>query len=347
MGQSSDGSSGLADPTGIPFGADAANPAGQSFSYTFQVNGIEGNVGSAAAADDTPATAHNLGDIASQGLIQISGAIGADPFYDPSNPDPLYTPGNQVNLYHFRIDGPGRYALAAEVFAGRIGSLLDPGVSLYWLAPDGHTLDFVAGNNNTNNLTQATDGSTPLAFDAALTAGLIAGDYYIAVSSGWNTPSPQEGMPLNWPGLFDPTVSHSGSIGFGTGPYVLNLLVQPVHESAPVAHVKPGARRRFVPVSHPAHRPVQRAGQSQSACLRGFQSEHGRRSPASGLHRRQERREILSSARIVRSGNQYGDVPDARSPGERKLFASPVGSWRLDRPRRQSARGQCTRRATG
>jgi methionine-rich copper-binding protein CopC len=228
VGPSSDGSSGLADPTGVPFGADAANPAGQSFSSTFQVSGIDGNVGLAAAADDTPATAHNLGDIASQGLIQVSGAIGVDPFYDPSNPDPLYNPGNQVDLYHFRINGPGRYALAAEVFAGRIGSLLDPGVSLYVLAPDGHTLDFVAGNNNTYDPIQATDGSYPLYTDSALTAGLTAGDYYIAVSTGSNTPSPAENQPLYTPGLFDPTVSHSGSIGFGTGPYVLNLLVQPV-----------------------------------------------------------------------------------------------------------------------
>ena len=96
------------------------------------------------------------------------------------------------------------------------------------LAPDGHTLNFVAGNNNTYDPTQATDSSMPLSLDAVLTAGLVAGDYYLAISSGWNTPSPSENQPQDTPGLFDPTVSHSGSIGFGTGPYVLNLLVQPV-----------------------------------------------------------------------------------------------------------------------
>ncbi|MGC8641023.1 MAG: Ig-like domain-containing protein, partial [Isosphaeraceae bacterium] len=229
VGQSSgNGPPGLADPTGIPFGADSTHPDGQNFSYTFRVDGIEGNVGPTAAADDTPATAHNLGDITSQGLVQVTGAIGADPFYDLSSSNPAYNPGNDVNLYHFRINGPGRYAFATEVFAGRIGSPLDPGVSLYMLAPDGHSLEFIAGNNNTYDQTLATDGSTPLALDAALTAGLVAGDYYIAVSSGSNTPSPSENQPLNTPGLFNPTVSHSGSIGYSTGPYVLNLLVQPV-----------------------------------------------------------------------------------------------------------------------
>ena len=52
-------------------------------------------------------------------------------------------------MYHFRISGPGRYAFVAEVFAGRIGSPLDPGVSLYYLDPSDNTLHFVAGNNNT------------------------------------------------------------------------------------------------------------------------------------------------------------------------------------------------------
>lgn len=228
VGQSSDSLPVLTDLWGIPLGADAEHPHGQDFVYTFQVDGIDGNVGPAAKADDTPATAHELGDVASRSFFQITGAIGADPFYDFSSWDPLANPGNDVNLYHFRIVGPGRYALAAEVFAGRIGSPLDPGVSLYWLAPDGHTLNLVAGNNNTNNWTPATDSSSPLALDAAMTAGLVAGDYYIAVSSGWNTPSVAEHQPLNTPGLFDPTVSHSGSIGWGTGEYVLNLLVRPV-----------------------------------------------------------------------------------------------------------------------
>ena len=61
--------------------------------------------------------------------------IGDDPWYnpaksaDPSNPDPQFNPGNQVNLYHFHVGGAGPSALLAEVFAGRIGSPLTPGLS--------------------------------------------------------------------------------------------------------------------------------------------------------------------------------------------------------------------------
>ena len=59
----------------------------------------------------------------------VSGAIGDDPSFNPSlapdpyNPEPQFIPANQVDLYHFQITGPGRYAMLAEVFAGRIGSL--------------------------------------------------------------------------------------------------------------------------------------------------------------------------------------------------------------------------------
>ena len=120
VGQTGCASSGLADSTGIPLGADPTHSGGRDFLYTFRVDGVEGNVGLAASADDTPATAHNLGDITSQGLIQVSGAIGEDPFYDLSSWDPVYNPGNDVNLYHFRINGPGRYALRPR--SSRAGS---------------------------------------------------------------------------------------------------------------------------------------------------------------------------------------------------------------------------------
>ena len=159
---------------------------------------------------------------------RVDGVIGADPFYDSLNFDPGFNPGNDVNLYHFQVHGPGRFAFAAEVFAGRIGSPLDPGVSLYRLGPDGHTLQFVEGNNNTYNPAQTTDLNEPLYTDSALFAGLTEGDYYLAVSTAWNTPSPSELQPVDAQGLFDPTVSHSGSLGFGTGPYVLTLLVHPM-----------------------------------------------------------------------------------------------------------------------
>jgi hypothetical protein len=218
---------------GLPLGSDAADPDGLDFSYVFQVNGIDGNTGPGAASDDTPATAHNLGDVTAAGLVQAAGAIGVDPYYNPASSDPSNNnPGDQVDLYHFQITGTGSYALLAQVFAGRINSPLDPGISLYRSIP-GHgdgdgapALQFVAGNNNTYDPIQTTNGQqVPLYSDSILSAGLTAGDYYLAVAGGSNTPSPFENLPPGTPGLFDPNVSHSGQLGWSTGPYVLNLLV--------------------------------------------------------------------------------------------------------------------------
>jgi hypothetical protein len=225
-GNSSTGAPVVADSSGNPLGATAANPQGQDYIETFQIDGIKGRTGAGATSDDTPATAQNLGDITTQGLVQVAGAIGSDPYYNTA--DAAHNPANDVDLYHFQISGPGRFAFAAEVFAGRIGSPLDPGVSLYQLDPTDDSLEFLAGNNNTSNVTPASDGSTPLAFDSMLSQGLTAGDYYIAVAGGFNVPSPTELQPVGSPGLLDPTISHSAQNGATVGPYVLNLLVQPV-----------------------------------------------------------------------------------------------------------------------
>jgi methionine-rich copper-binding protein CopC len=221
----------LADPNGLPLGEDAAHPAGADIVYSFQVDGIDGVAG-ATASDDTPSTARQLGDVAGAGLIQVPGAIGDDPSYnpnqapDPTNPAPQFLPANQVDLYHFQISGPGRYAMLAEVFAGRIGSPLDPGISLYQLDQSDGQLVFLAGDNNTLNPTQGADGSIPLFTDAALSAGLTAGDYYLAVADGSNTPSPIEGQMPGSPGILDPNQPGSAQLGWSTGQYVLNLLVQ-------------------------------------------------------------------------------------------------------------------------
>jgi methionine-rich copper-binding protein CopC len=209
-------------PDDTPLGTDASHPNGRDFIETFRVTGIEGGT----TADDTLATSHNLGDVTGVGVVRATGAIGADPFYDPTNPVPSYYPGNGVNMYRFHVSGTGRFALVAEAFAGRIGSPLDPGLALYRVDPADNSLHFVAGDNNTLNATVATDGSTPLQFDAALFASLTGGDYVIAVSSGLNTPSPLEQQALSASGLYDPNVSHSGQNGFSTGPYVLNLRVE-------------------------------------------------------------------------------------------------------------------------
>ena len=221
-GDSSTGQPVLTDPDGVPLGEDAQHPSGADQFITFQVAGIDGVAG-ATTSDDTAATARNLGDVTGAGIVQVSGAIGVDPF---DNPVLSGNPANQVNLYHFQINGPGRYAMLAEVFAGRIGSPLDSGISLWELDPSDGQLVFLAGNNNTLNPTEGTDGSIPLFTDSALTAGLTAGDYYLAVADGSNTPSPLEGQPPGSPGIFDPNQPGSAQNGWSTGPYLLNLLVQ-------------------------------------------------------------------------------------------------------------------------
>ena len=117
--------------------------------------------------------------------------------------------------------------MLAEVFAGRIGSPLDTGISLFELDPSDGELVFLAGNNNTLDPTLGTDGSVPLLTDSALSDGLTAGDYYLAVADGSNTPSPIEGQMPGSPGIFDPNQPGSAQLGWSIGPYVLNLLVQP------------------------------------------------------------------------------------------------------------------------
>ncbi len=231
-GNSSEDPSVLADPDGIPLGEDVQNAAGADESISFQVDGVDGVAG-ATTSDDTPATARDLGDVVGAGLVQVGAAIGVDPYFspdlspDPTNPEPQFIPANQVDLYHFQVTGKGRYAMIAEVFAGRIGSPLDPGISLWELDPGDDQLVFLAGNNNTLDPTQGTDGSVPLFTDSELTMGLTAGNYDLAVADGSNTPSPIEGQPPGSPGLFDPNQIDSAQDGYSTGAYVLNLLVQP------------------------------------------------------------------------------------------------------------------------
>ncbi len=217
-------------------GRSQAHPAGQDFITTFQIDGSEGTPGT-ATADDTAATAHQLGDITANGLVQAGGAIGDDPAYDPfllpvglppSNPF-LTNAASDVDLYHFHISGTGRYDLAAEVFAGRIGSTLDAAVSLFRFDASNPTnpWQLIASNNNSGDSVLSSSGQArPLFTDPVLDVGLHAGDYYIAVSSWGNMPDSNGNAP-GANGVFDPNVSHSGASGGSTGAYVLNLLVQP------------------------------------------------------------------------------------------------------------------------
>src|SRR5262249_36170642 len=126
------------------------------------------------------------------------------------------------------------------VFAGRIGSALDPGVSLYQWNPATQQLDFIDGNDNTLNNTQSTNGMTPLYTDAMLFASMTAGDYYMAVSGGGNTPERALNALPGQNGIFDPNFSHSGTNGATVGNYILNLTVQADNESPQVVAVTPG-----------------------------------------------------------------------------------------------------------
>jgi hypothetical protein len=224
----------VTDADGNPLGAGALHPAGQDFTLTFHVAGVEGNTAPGARADDTPAGAHDLGDVSDGRLVQAAGAIGDDPT-DPVPFDP-----SDVDLYHFRVSGPGRYAFAAEVFAQRIGSPLNAAASLFVLDPADGRLHAVTGDDDTLNPTVATDHrSLPLFADPAVFAGLTAGDYYLAVSGRKNVVDPNLGLLPGAGGIFDPDVSHSGSAGRSTGDYVLNLRVASDNTPPQVVAVTP------------------------------------------------------------------------------------------------------------
>jgi len=207
----------------------------QLFAAAFQVSAVEGNTD--GNAPNTIAEARNLGDVSDGSLVQVQGTVGADPAYnnptlDPFDPAlaPMFNPGNDVTIYHFSVTGTGTYALAAEVDAGRIGSALDPSMTLFRVDAGG-TPVVIAGNNNTLNTTPGDptqpggNPTLPLLTDSALFASLTAGDYYIAVSSRFNYADPVIGRPLGQAGVFDPTVPNSGSDGGSIGNYVLSLRV--------------------------------------------------------------------------------------------------------------------------
>jgi len=207
----------------------------------FQVASSESTAG-----NDTAATAQSLGDVGNGKLLQVAGTIGVDPyysFYDPSNPNPSFWnfaypsnyAGADVNMYHFTISAPGNYIFLAEAFAGRIGSPLDPGLSLFQI--QGNQYQLIAANDNTlNNLVAQGDNgyfAQPLFSDSFLNVGLQQGDYYLVVSSGHNTPDAFQGHFPGVADVFSPIQTHSASSGVNNadaltiGPYVLNLRVVP------------------------------------------------------------------------------------------------------------------------
>ena len=106
------------------------------------------------------------------------------------------------------------------MFAGRIGSALDAGVSLYQWNPATQQLDFIDGNDNTLNNTTI-NGMVPLYNDSLLFAGLTAGMNLwpcraaATLRNACSTPCQAR------TGIFDPNFSHSGTNGATVGNYGL------------------------------------------------------------------------------------------------------------------------------
>lgn len=205
-------------------------------SADFSVSSVESETGS--SGNDTAATSIDLGNIEDLGLVQIAGFIGNDPHYNFSRSNPGLFAGNDVDLYHFHIDSAIAVGLQVEVFAGRIGSALNAGVTLYRLDVSSGTLVYVAGDNESYNLTRATDGTVPLFHDPVIVAGLRAGEYFLAVSQGLNTVSLMENQdPANVTGIYDVAQAHSGAMGVNVGNYVLNVTVSPLGGAPEVTDV--------------------------------------------------------------------------------------------------------------
>lgn len=229
-----------------PFLADSGQP-GHATEYGVRISAMSGRAPAgiqdpfapipevSRTGDDTPATARELGELTVLGHIQSSGMIGDDRFYSLSSQNPFArNPAADVDLFHFTIAGDGRFALVAEAFAGRIGSPLDPALTLF-RAGDAGSLQLVGTNNNTLNAAESTNGQFPLFADSVLYAGLTSGDYFLAVSSSGN--DPESGME----GLFNPHLPHSGTNGDSTGRYVIDLQVYPDSERPQVLSTNPAA----------------------------------------------------------------------------------------------------------
>lgn len=213
------------DLDGRPLGQNERAKEGTDGVITFRVLGGPTATEMGGVADDSVATAHELGTLDPSRPILVRGAIGDDAAYDPTAEDPsLNNRAADVDLYHFRVKPGQSLALIAEGFAGRIGSPLDPALTLFRVGPTG-ALTVVAFGDNAMNPTRTSDSSLPLFTDPVLFAGLSAGDYYLAVSSTGNLIDPLQGLQPGDGQVFDPTHSHSGQLGFSTGPYALRLSV--------------------------------------------------------------------------------------------------------------------------
>ena len=229
--------------------------------------------------------------------------------------------------------------MLAEVFAGRIGSPLDPGMSLFELDPSTGQLVFLAGNNNTGNPTEGTDGTLPLFTDSALADGLTAGDYYLAVADGIEHALAARGPDARHaPAIFDPNQPGSAQNGWSTRP----LSAQPAGPAEPrlrrgcvASSPSPGqvlARpRRRSPCSSRSR------STSSSSHYQAFEATYQTAIPA-GLHRGEPtgRNTSRDSSAMTRATNT-ATFQMLDGLAERLVCPAPLGPGRPDRPRRQPA----------
>ena len=293
-------------------------------------------------SDDTAATAHDLGDVTGAGLVQVAGAIGDDPSFNPSlsptrpTPSRNSSPPTRWTSITSRSPGPGSTRCSPR--SSRAGS------ARRWTPASACSSSIRATASSSSSPATTTrstpprapTGRSPCSPTPALTAGLTAGDYYLAVADGSNTPSPLEGQMPGSPGIFDPNQPGSAQNGWSTGPYRPEPPGPAGPESAPgrglVAVPRPGPR----PGPHADHRAILGAGQYPAARLPGVRDDRTRRrfprsSSRGPTGRRTTRDSCLTTAR------RTGHVPDARRPAEWLVRPAPLGTGRSDRPRRQPA----------
>ena len=163
----------LASPAGVPLGEDAQHPDGADESFVFQVDGIDGVPG-ATASDDTAATAQNLGDVTGQGIVQVAGAIGDDPLYDPATQTRTTSSRNTTRLTRWtsttsRSSDPDSTPCSPR--SSRAGSArrwTPASASSSWIRATGNSSFSQATTTRSRPRPRVPTGRTPLFTDSAL-----------------------------------------------------------------------------------------------------------------------------------------------------------------------------------
>ncbi len=201
----------------------------------FTVDGISGDT--SGHAPDTVDHARDLGSLSGNGAATFAtGTIGDNSLYTPldSNGNAVLDPAiadvaNQVDVYHFTISGSaGRpFDFVADASAGRIGSGLDPAMTLFRMQNGAPVAIAGSGNVADNTAAEVESGggtaTFPYYFESHIAISLTPGDYYLAIGSGNNYADPTAPRDFGASGVFDPLVSQSSLAGNSTGPYVLSV----------------------------------------------------------------------------------------------------------------------------